>query len=527
VDTDPIFQPLRLGNVEVKNRLFRSNVTGRFDNYDGSGTQARINWEVSFARGGVGAIISSFVPVHVSGRVQPNYAHIDHDDKIRFWRAVGEAVHRHDCRYILQLSHSGRQRDLPGVENHIRPAWTSTNRRDWFHGLLAKAMSETEIRQVVEMFAAGARRAREAGLDGVELHATHGYLFTQFLSSAINDRTDQYGGNLENRARFLSEVVQAIRREVGRDFLLGAKINAVDFEDAVYPWRSAGDGLAESIQVSRWLERLGVDYLHISIGSTFPSPLLPPGGMPLDESNWWYGIMASSGTRSPLNYAAFHLRILRPLFKLFWNRSKRWRPVEGVSAELAREIKKSVSIPVLSTGGYQDARLIRKVITEGWVDAVSIARPLIANRNLPQIIQSGRDLPDKPCSFCNRCLINAIYNPLACYDLRRFGDDYAEMLRTAMEVFDPPGSYLTDVPPPSPKPKELYLLPPHVVSLGTGTDRIAVGAPILPTGVHQLEDRVSDDPVDEIQRKWRRRALYGVGALVLAVLALCRRGSRG
>src|SRR5262245_39527472 len=191
MERDPIFEPLRLGTVEVKNRLFRSNVTGRFDNYDGSGTQARINWEASFARGGVGAIISSFVPVHVSGRVQPNYGHIDDDDKIPFWRAVGEAVHRHDCRYILQLSHSGRQRDLPGVENHFRPAWTSTDRQDWFHGLLAKAMTDADIAQVVGMFAAGARRAREAGLDGVELHATHGYLFTQFSSSAINDPRGQ------------------------------------------------------------------------------------------------------------------------------------------------------------------------------------------------------------------------------------------------------------------------------------------------------------------------------------------------
>ena len=112
------------------------------------------------------------------------------------------------------------------------------------------------------MFGAGARRAREAGLDGVELHATHGYLFTQFLSSALNDRVDEYGGRLENRARFLEEVVRAIRREAGRDFLLGAKINAVDFENAVYPWRGAGDGLAESTQVSRWLEAWGVDYLH-------------------------------------------------------------------------------------------------------------------------------------------------------------------------------------------------------------------------------------------------------------------------
>ena len=213
--SDIIFEPLQLGTLEVKNRILRSNLTGRFDNYDGSGTQARINWEASFARGGVGAIISSFVPVHVSGRVQPNYAHIDSDDKIPFWRAVGEAVHQHNCKYILQLSHSGRQRDLPGVENHVAPAWSSTDRADWFHGLLGQEMTVDQIHQVVGWFADGARRAKEANLDGIELHATHGYLFTQFLSPAINTRKDEYGGTLENRSRFLREVVAAIRVEVG------------------------------------------------------------------------------------------------------------------------------------------------------------------------------------------------------------------------------------------------------------------------------------------------------------------------
>ncbi len=113
---EPIFQPLKFRNLTVKNRVFRSNVSGRFDNYDGSGNQTRINWEVKFAKGGVGAIISSFVPVHLRGRIVPNYAMIDHDRHIPFWRAVGNAVHEHDCRFILQLSHGGRQRDIQGIE---------------------------------------------------------------------------------------------------------------------------------------------------------------------------------------------------------------------------------------------------------------------------------------------------------------------------------------------------------------------------------------------------------------------------
>ena len=183
-----IFQPLQFKNLTVKNRIFRSNVSGRFDNYDGSGNQARINWETKFARGGVGAIISSFVPVHLRGRIVPNYAMIDHDRHIPFWRAVGEAVHRYDCKFILQLSHGGRQRDINGIE--YPKGLSSTDKSDPLHGFRCERMTVAQIKETVANFAEGARRAREAGLDGVELHGANGYLITQFLSSAINDRKD-------------------------------------------------------------------------------------------------------------------------------------------------------------------------------------------------------------------------------------------------------------------------------------------------------------------------------------------------
>src|SRR5215203_3575695 len=157
---DAIFQPLTFRNLTIKNRILRSNVSGRFDQYDGSGNQARINWETKFAKVGVGAIISSFVPVALRGRIVPNYAMIDHDRHIPFWRAVGEAVHEHDCRYILQLSHAGRQRDIPGVE--IAVSLSSTGKADPSHGFRCQAMTLADIKETVNAFAEGARRAREA-----------------------------------------------------------------------------------------------------------------------------------------------------------------------------------------------------------------------------------------------------------------------------------------------------------------------------------------------------------------------------
>src|SRR6476620_1121003 len=99
MSVDPIFEPLQLRGFKVKNRILRSNISGRFDNYDGSGNQARINWELKFARGGVGAIVSSFVPVSIRGRILPNYATIDRDDRIPFWRELARQVQEHDCRF--------------------------------------------------------------------------------------------------------------------------------------------------------------------------------------------------------------------------------------------------------------------------------------------------------------------------------------------------------------------------------------------------------------------------------------------
>ena len=185
--TATIFSPLPFRSLTIKNRICRSNVAGRFDNYDGTGAQARINWEVKFARGGVGAIISSFVSVHPRGRILPNYATIVSDDRIPFWRALGKAVHEHDCKYILQLSHGGRQRDIPTIDYPL--GLSSTAKSDPLHGFECEAMTLAQIKETVQAFCRRARRAREAGLDGVELHGANGYLITQFLSSAINDRT--------------------------------------------------------------------------------------------------------------------------------------------------------------------------------------------------------------------------------------------------------------------------------------------------------------------------------------------------
>ena len=434
---DIILQPLKFRNLSVKNRILRSNISGRFDNYDGSGNQARINWEVQFARGGVGAIISSFVPVQLQGRIIPNYAMIDSDARIPFWRALGQAVHENGSKFIMQLSHSGRQRDLQGIE--FSKGLSSTDKTEPLHGFECERMTIGQIGETVRAFAEGARRAREAGLDGVELHGANGYLITQFLSSGINDRTDQYGGSLENRARFLLEIVRAIRGKVGDDFHLQVKISATEYNDAMLPREHPGNTIEDSIQVCKWLEAAGVDAIHVSSGSFFPHPRNPAGDFPVDELLKTYDTLLSSGTFAFRNYLLFRGKLTGKIFQSRWARS-RGDTIEGINLADARAIKRAVGIPVMCTGGFQTASVIRQAITDGSCDAVTIARPLIANHDLVKIFESGRDRPDVPCTYCNKCLLNVVENPLGCYDETRFASR-DEMIRHIMSVFDPPPSF--------------------------------------------------------------------------------------
>jgi 2,4-dienoyl-CoA reductase (NADPH2) len=431
---DPIFQPLSFRNLTLKNRLIRSNVSGRFDNYDGSGSPTRINWETRFARGGVGAIISSFVPVHGRGRILPNYAMMDADDKIPFWREVGKRVHDHDCKFLMQLSHGGRQRDISGVE--YPESWSSTSKPDSLHGFEAKAMDTDQISQVVQQFGQAADRAQRAGLDGVELHGANGYLITQFLSSAINDRTDDYGGPLENRARFVLEIVRSIRQRCGRDFHLQMKISATENNNAMAVGEPHGNTIQDSVQVCKWLEAEGVDAIHVSNGSFFPHPRNPAGDLPVEDFVRVYDAMISSGKHTLRNFLLLRNDATGKLFHDRWVK-ERGSVIEGLNLPDAAAIKKAVKIPVICTGGFQTASVIRDAITSGACDAVSMARTLIANPEMPKMFAEGLDRPPVPCSYCNKCLVNAIENPLGCYDQDRFTTREA-MIRDIMSVFDPP-----------------------------------------------------------------------------------------
>lgn len=352
--------------------------------------------------------------------------------------------------YILQLSMSGRQQDIPGVENLDRNAprgsfyrrpLSATDKRDSFHGLAGRAASRAEIKQLVQWFVDGAVRARQAGVDGIELHSSNGYLFNQFLSSAINDRDDDYGGSLENRARFLLEVIDAIRQRLGGELFLMVKLSAIEWDNALFWWRKPGNTLDESVQIAQWAEAHGADAIHVSTGSMFPHPRNPAGGFPVETAVRNYATMVASGNRTFWNYRL--LRYLPFVFLWFWRRSQRdflengevvCDRVEGLNAAASKIIKDAVNIPVLCTGGFQTADAIRRVICDGSCDGVTMARTLLANPGLPNILRDGANKAERPCTYCNRCLLEVIDNPLGCYEPKRY-DTHEEMMRDLMSIF--------------------------------------------------------------------------------------------
>ena len=441
---DPIFQPLTINGLTLKNRIVRSSLGGRVDYYDGSMSDARIAWDMRFARGGISAIISSNAGIRTDGIAVPGYASIDHDRTIPSWRTLIREVHKYDCRYIIQLHFSGRQRDLPRKEYMDVLAMSATDRPDQLYGLRARRMTIAEIDDLVEDYGRAARRAREAGADGIEIVACNGYLLHQFLSNAINDRQDEYNGDLRARARILLEVLAAVRRAVGRDFFVSMKLSGRDEHNAyTAPFnRRVGNTIDDTMQVARWLADAGLDAIHLSQGDSFPHPLVPAGRLPVDESRHSMAAMFYEGRRARTNFLFMQFAPFRRLFEWNWGRRMPFRrgrtllpeKIEGMNEGDAAQLKAASGLPVFCVGGWQTASRMREALRAGRCDVITIARGLLANPDLPHRFAAGQDAPERPCTYCNKCLVNALLQPLACWEESRF-DSREQMFETAYAVY--------------------------------------------------------------------------------------------
>ncbi|MDP2952006.1 MAG: FAD-dependent oxidoreductase, partial [Chloroflexota bacterium] len=316
---------------------------------DGQVTQRTIDYYEARARGGAGAIIVEVTCVQTPlGRSTPSELGIDQDSYIPGLRKLAQAIQRHGARALIQLHHAGIA--APTRFTGLQPVGPSAVTRPG--GDLPREMTGEEVRELVGCFAQGAARAEKAGFDGVEIHGAHRYIFAQFLSRTWNRRQDEYGGDLENRARFLLDTVRAIRQATGSGFALWCRMNGI--EEGIEKGDPDGLTSEEAKIVARMLQDASVDVLNISANHPhYPSPRIP--AFPRGWATGW-----------------------------------------------AAGIKRVVKVPV-ATVGRIDVPLAEKLLEEGKADLVVIGRGLIADPDLPRKAAAGRLEDIIPCLSCNWC----------------------------------------------------------------------------------------------------------------------------
>lgn len=417
-----LFDPVTIRGVEFKNRLLRSSLGGRTSYYDGRVSPAWVRFEKRFAELGVSGIISATVSVDERRWSPLEYPKISHDRYIAPIAAGVKAVQELDCRYILQIGDAGSHTQMglfPQAEDHK----TASAGFDlvFGYGNRTTAMNEDEIAQVVRNFAAAAVRARAAGCDGIEIAAHKGYLIQQFLSPGTNRRRDRYGGSLENRFRLLGEIVDAVRRAVGDDYLVGVRLAAIDAPhlpvNLRWPPVFRGNGLPETLHFGRELARRGIDYLHLTRGFGFPNPFESPGRWPVDEFRLYANATRHLSTKAAARATLLNILPRSVASALFgWG----WRFDPDANAKAAALFKQEVGLPVIGNGGFSRQAQIARALETGQCDLVAMARPLLADPNLIRRFEEGFDDSERPCTHCNRCSVATAIWPLGCYDRSRF-----------------------------------------------------------------------------------------------------------
>lgn len=422
-----LFEPFKINGVEFSNRVLRSSIGGRTSYFDGTVSPAFTAFERRFAEAGVGGIVSATISVNRRRMSPMQYPALHDDAYVGPLRETVRAVQALGSRYIIQIGDPGGHTHT-GLLPEREDAMSASSFFDFLYGYRNKtiAMTQAEIETAIDDFASAARRVRETGSDGVEITASKGYLIHQFLNPGTNRRTDAYGGSAEKRFHFLERVVRATRERVGRDFLLGVRLSARDYNylplnfrfPVVFPLRHyfIGNTLKETLLYGKKLEALGVDYLHIDSGFGFPNPKGNTGTYP--QSGFKLFVNATRHLSFKAGARAFIVNmtpsfVARPLFGLGWN----FKP--AANADFAAAFKREVGIPVIANGGFQRRSVIDAALTQNKCDMVAIARPLLANPDLLDQLRL-RDEPLRPCSFCSECCTRTAVLPLGCYDIRRF-----------------------------------------------------------------------------------------------------------
>jgi mycofactocin system FadH/OYE family oxidoreductase 2 len=370
-----LFSPVSLGSVTLKNRLYMSPHDTLFADADGLPTQRYIDYIEERARGGVGAI-SSGMYVVMPNSINFAGAHIAYDERlVPIYRRLTAAIHRHGAVAFCQLSHTGRQTDSSFSR---RVNWAPSAVAGMIIREVPKEMDQDEIRQAVAAFAHAAALAKAGGFDGVELHGATGYLIEQFHSPWSNRRADAYGGSLENRMRFVTEIIDAVRDRCGEPFVIGIKLTVQE----VVP---GGLALEEGTQIAARLaaEKM-LAFVHVGDG--------PYEGL----------AMRGSGMHQP----------------------------RGMSVQETAAIKAAVAAArartaVICNRRISDPFLADEIIGRGQADLVSMARALISDPYLPAKARQGRSEEIRICIACNQeCLGRLFFNkPISCIQNPAVGEE--------------------------------------------------------------------------------------------------------
>jgi len=350
-----LFEPFKLGPLTLKNRIVLAPMGTMSASADGSVSKELADFLVGYARAGVGLVITEGSNVDDKESIVLSPPLLIHLDRyIPGLTSLAESVKKEGAAIICQLAHGGRQ-TVPENTGGLQPLAPSPI-ASAIERVVPKELDQEKITEIQDSFASAAERLEASHFDGVELHGAHGYLFTEFLSPAMNKRKDKYGGSLENRARMVLETCQKIRARTKPEFILGYRVSADDrMPEGITP--------EDVVAFARMLEKAGVDYISVASGThESPDYIFPPIYMP-----------------------------------------------RGVNLPMSRKIKEAVKIPVMCAGGL-DIEPGEQALRKGETDLVAIGRGLLADPELAVKLMEGREEDIRPCIRCNECMKNLMFN---------------------------------------------------------------------------------------------------------------------
>ena len=373
------YQKRKLGSIELKNCFIKTaTYEGMYDN--GIPNEKLIDHHISMALGGVALTTVSYGAISPEGRTFKDQMYI-HDKSLAKLELLAKEVHRAGGKVSVQLTHCGYFSKNKDIKRPLAPSRVF-NEYGFLSGIVfSKAMTKSDMDQVASEFAVAAQHTKNIGFDAVELHMGHGYLMSQFLSPWINHRKDEYGGSIENRARFPLEVLDKVRAGVGDHFPILVKLNLSD-------GFKGGFSLKDCKYVSKALKTHGCDALILSGGFTSKTPFyLMRGDVPLKG-------MVQNG-------ASLAEKITMTVFGPFIVKKYEFEP--NFFLAQAKEIRKVVNLPLVYLGGVDSKQGIKEILDAGF-EFIALGRPLIHDPNFLLKLQSGA-IEKTGCNRCNECVV--------------------------------------------------------------------------------------------------------------------------